>query len=299
MKTQDHPGRSAERARTVAVVGLGYVGLPLAMEFCERGFLVHGVDTDAEKVESLLRGTSYVGDVPSERIRQTVGNRQFLPCTDYGGLGDVSAIVICVPTPLTKTRDPDMSYIANAAEEISRLLKQGQIVILESTVYPGATEELIAPLLEGTGLKAGEDFSLAFSPERIDPGSRTHSVSEIPKIVGGLTPRCTSTAVALYSQVFREVIPTSVREAEMAKLLENTFRAVNIGLVNELAQVCHRMGINVWNVIDAAGTKPFGFTPFYPGPGLGGTAYRSIRPTCRGRRKRFKQKRHSSMLPTA
>ncbi len=258
------------RRKDVAVIGLGYVGLPLAMEFCEREFSVVGIDTDEGRLESLRQGHSYVGDVSSERIQWALSEGKLLPSGEYDDIGSASAIIICVPTPLTKTRDPDMSYVIDAAERVARVLRRGQIVILESTVYPGATEELIAPLLEMSGLEAGRDFSLAFSPERIDPGNRTHRVADIPKAVGGVSPSCTDSAAALYRQVFREVVPMSVREAEMAKLLENTFRAVNIGLVNELAQACHRMGINIWNVIDAAKTKPFGFMPFYPGPGLGG-----------------------------
>ncbi len=268
-----HPSslkRGSEAVEVVAVVGLGYVGLPLAMEFCERGFTVHGIDTDPKKVDCLRGGRSYVGDVSSESVERAVSDRKLIPSGNYESILPASAVIICVPTPLTKTRDPDMSYVSDAAERVSQVLRRGQIVVLESTVYPGATEEVIAPLLETSGLKVGTDFSLAFSPERIDPGNRTYRVADIPKAVGGVTPSCTKAAADLYRRVFHEVLPISAREAEMAKLLENTFRAVNIGLVNELAQMCHRMGINIWNVIDAAKTKPFGFMPFYPGPGLGG-----------------------------
>jgi UDP-N-acetyl-D-glucosamine dehydrogenase len=254
----------------IAVVGLGYVGLPLAVEFCERGFTVVGLDIDAKKTSALRNGESYVGDVPPEIVARHVSERRLFPTGNWTDLREVEAIILCVPTPLTKTRDPDMSCVVDAADQVAAQLRPGQLVILESTVYPGATEEVVAPALERGGLRAGVDFALAFSPERIDPGNRTHKVADVPKIVGGITPKCTEKAAALYRRVFHSVIPMTAREAEMAKLLENTFRAVNIGLVNELAQVAHRMGIDFWNVIDAAKTKPFGFMPFYPGPGLGG-----------------------------
>jgi UDP-N-acetyl-D-glucosamine dehydrogenase len=261
----------SERADCVAVIGLGYVGLPLAVEFCERGFTVVGIDVDPTKIDALHRGQSYIGDVSSDAIaRHVCESRLLLPTADWGDVRQARAIILCVPTPLTKTKDPDMSYVIAAADRIARELRPHQLVILESTVYPGATEEVVASVLERGGLRAGVDFALAFSPERIDPGSRTHKVADIPKIVGGITPESTQEAAALYGRVFHHVIPMTAREAEMAKLLENTFRAVNIGLVNELAQVAHRMGINIWNVIEAAKTKPFGFMPFYPGPGLGG-----------------------------
>lgn len=261
---------ASKRAETVAVVGLGYVGLPLAVEFCERGFTVVGIDVDLTKIDALRRGQSYIGDVSSEAIARHVSESRLFPTADWVDVRQARAIILCVPTPLTKTKDPDMSYVVDAADRIARELRPHQLVILESTVYPGATEELVASVLERGGLRAGEDFALAFSPERIDPGSRTHKVADIPKIVGGITPESTREAAELYGRVFRHVIPMTAREAEMTKLLENTFRAVNIGLVNELTQVCHKMGINIWNVIDAAKTKPFGFMPFYPGPGLGG-----------------------------
>jgi len=262
--------QASERAETVAVVGLGYVGLPLAVEFCERGFTVVGIDIDPAKIDTLRHGRSYIDDVSSEAVARHVSESRLLPTADWSDVRQARAIILCVPTPLTKTKDPDMSYVVDAAERIARELCPHQLVILESTVYPGATEELVASVLERGGLRAGEDFALAFSPERIDPGNHTHKVADIPKIVGGITPESTREAAELYGRVFRQVIPMTAREAEMAKLLENTFRAVNIGLVNELAQVAHRMGINIWNVIDAAKTKPFGFMPFYPGPELGG-----------------------------
>lgn len=256
--------------RNVGIVGLGYVGLPLAVEFCKQGFEVYGVEKDPEKVGLLQNGQSYIIDVKDSELLECLKTGRFHVTTDYSTLSKVQAISICVPTPLRKTKDPDMSYIIEAAESIAKVLQKGQIVVLESTVYPGATEELVAPILEKSGLKVGQDFYLAFSPERVDPGNKQYGIRDIPKIVGGVTERCTEKTFELYRQVFKEVIPVKVKEAEMAKLLENTFRAVNIGLINELALVAHKMGINIWNVIELAKTKPFGFMPFYPGPGIGG-----------------------------
>jgi len=256
---------------SIGIVGLGYVGLPLAVEFCKQGFNVYGVDKILEKIELLRKGKSYIGDVSAEAVKSCIETGRLYVSTDYSVLTKVQAISICVPTPLRKTKDPDMSYVIEAAESIAKILQQEQLVILESTVYPGATEELIAPILEKSGLKVGKDFYLAFSPERVDPGNKHYGTRDIPKIVGGVTEECTKRAVELYKQVFEQVIPmNSAREAEMAKLLENTFRAVNIGLINELALVARKMGIDIWNVIEAAKTKPFGFMAFYPGPGLGG-----------------------------
>lgn len=256
--------------RKVGIVGLGYVGLPLAVEFCNQGFDVYGVDKSSEKIELLQNGQTYIGDVPEATLKACLKTGRFHVSTDYDVLSKVQAVSVCVPTPLRKTKDPDMSYVVDAAENIAKILQPGQVIILESTVYPGATEELIAPILEKSGLTVGEDFYLAFSPERVDPGNKQYGIRDIPKIVGGITEACTERAVELYQQVFKQVIPMKAREAEMAKLVENTFRAVNIGLINELALVAHKMGINIWNVIEAAKTKPFGFTAFYPGPGLGG-----------------------------
>lgn len=270
MASQSPTRQCPEAAEKVAIVGLGYVGLPLAVEFCKCGFDVVGLDVDERKISALGRGESYIDDVPSKIIAVHVSEGKLLPTTDWANIRTASAIILCVPTPLTKTRDPDMSYVVEAATQVAAQLCPGHLVILESTVYPGATEEVVAPALERGELHAGVDFALAFSPERIDPGNRAYKVADVPKIVGGITPECTEKAAGLYRRVFHNVIPMTAREAEMAKLLENTFRAVNIGLVNELAQVAHRMGINFWNVIDAAKTKPFGFMPFYPGPGLGG-----------------------------
>ena len=256
---------------SVGVVGLGYVGLPLALGFCNKGFQVWGVDSAPDKISLLRQGRSYVSDVADAAIKHCLETGRFSPAVDYDGLSQVEVICICVPTPLRKTRDPDMSYVVAVAEELVKVLRKGQLIILESTVYPGATEELVSPILEKSGLRAGVDFSLAFSPERVDPGNKRFTPLDVPKVVGGLTPRCTERAAAIYRRVFNRVVPVaSSREAEMTKLLENTFRAVNIGLINELALVARKMGINIWNVIAAAETKPFGFMPFYPGPGLGG-----------------------------
>jgi UDP-N-acetyl-D-glucosamine dehydrogenase len=263
--------RLTGRTARCAVIGLGYVGLPLAIEFARAGFTVDGIDVDLAKVKALARGRSYVGDVPSADVAAMVKAGRFRPTTDFKVLARADTVNICVPTPLNKTKDPDVSYIVAAATEVARHLKPGQLVILESTTYPGTTDELILPLLEAKGGKVGRDFFLAFSPERVDPGNPKFHTRNIPKVVGGVTPRCTAMARALYSQTLETVVPvSSTRVAEMVKLLENTFRSVNIGLANETALLCERLDIDVWEVIDAAATKPFGFMPFYPGPGLGG-----------------------------
>ncbi|MFQ5826527.1 MAG: nucleotide sugar dehydrogenase, partial [Dehalococcoidia bacterium] len=257
--------------RAVGVVGLGYVGLPLAVEFCRAGFRVIGVDTDEARLSMLREGHSYVDDVLSTEVRHFFTSEKLQPTSDFSQLKVAEAISICVPTPLRKTRDPDVSYVVQAAENISGVLKSGQTVILESTVYPGATTDVVAPILEKSGLRAGADFFLAFSPERIDPGNSGHHFRDIPKIVGGINDTSTQRALEIYQSVFETLVPmASCEEAEMAKLLENTFRAVNIGLANEMAVLAHHMGINIWKVIEAAATKPFGFMPFYPGPGWGG-----------------------------
>ncbi|MCH8346591.1 MAG: nucleotide sugar dehydrogenase, partial [Chloroflexi bacterium] len=262
---------STKQIRRVGIVGMGYVGLPLALAFCKAGFRVVGVDVDERRVKALQAGISSIEDVSSEELAEAVEQGRFLPTTDYSLLREVESVSICVPTPLRKSREPDVSYVISAARTLAPHVQKGQTIILESTVYPGATEEVVAPALEGSGLKAGEDFYLAFSPERIDPANHTYALEDIPKLVGGVNQVSAEHAAEIYGQVFSEVVLlASAKEAEMAKLLENTFRAVNIGLVNELAIVAHRMGLNLWNVIDAASTKPFGFMPFYPGPGWGG-----------------------------
>jgi UDP-N-acetyl-D-glucosamine dehydrogenase len=259
------------RGARVGVVGLGYVGLPLALEFAKAGFSVTGIDVQNEKVARLNCGDSYIQDVPSASLSRLVADNRFRATTDFSIVADLDAINIAVPTPLRKTKDPDMTYVVSACQEVAKYLRPGQLVILESTTYPGTTNELVLPMLERTGLKVGEDFFLCFSPERIDPGNPKYQTSNIPKVVGGITPACTEMGSLFYSQALETVVPvSSTSVAEMVKLLENTFRLINIGLVNEMALMCDRMGINIWEVIDAAATKPFGFMPFYPGPGLGG-----------------------------
>ena len=255
----------------VGVIGLGYVGLPLAVEFAKRGFRTVGIDIDEGRVGILNRGRSYISDVPSEEIASLVSQGRFKATTRYEALRSLDAVMICVPTPLRKSREPDISYIVAAAEALAKHLHRYQVITLESTTYPGTTEEVILPMLEATGLKVGKDFFLGFSPERIDPGNPDFSTSTIPKVVSGMTPACRQVIQLLYSQVIEKVIcVSSPKVAEMVKLLENTFRSVNIGLVNELALMCDRLGVNVWEVIEAAKSKPFGFMAFYPGPGLGG-----------------------------
>lgn len=253
----------------VGVIGLGYVGLPVALAFVEKGLPVVGVDVDANRIAMLEEGRSYVTDVRDEAVLRALS--YFRPTTDYAALEECTSVLICVPTPLAKTGEPDISYILDTAERLRFHLHSGMLVVLESTTYPGTTEEVLKPILEKSGLKAGLDFNLAFSPERIDPGNKRWTLSNTPKLVGGLTPACTKRAVALYSHIVEKVVPvSSPKVAETAKLLENIFRAVNIGLVNEFALLCRRMGISVWDVIDAASTKPFGFMRFEPGPGIGG-----------------------------
>jgi UDP-N-acetyl-D-glucosamine dehydrogenase len=259
------------REAVVSVIGLGYVGLALAVEFLEAGFRVYGVDVDPGKVEILKRGESYIEDVPSEKIQKHLGSGAFVPDTDFKILNRADAISICVPTPLRKTKDPDISFIVSALQQIRKHFRKGQLIVLESTTYPGTTEEVVLPVLAESGLVVGKDFYLAFSPERVDPGNKRFTTKNTPKIIAGITPECTEVGAAFYGQIIDRVIPvSSTRTAEMVKLLENTFRAVNIALVNETALICDRLGVDVWEVIEAAATKPFGFMPFYPGPGLGG-----------------------------
>jgi UDP-N-acetyl-D-glucosamine dehydrogenase len=260
-----------DRSAVVGIIGLGYVGLPLAVEFAKAGYRVIAIDLDASKVQALNEGRSYIGDVPTEDVERVVQSGKLHATTGFEALREVDAVSICVPTPLRKTKDPDISYIVSATESIAENFRPGQLVVLESTTYPGTTDEVILPRLEAAGHKAGVDFFLAFSPERVDPGNPTYLTANIPKVIGGVTPACTQLATALYSKVIAKVIPvSSPATAEMVKLLENTFRAVNIGMANELAIMCSKLGIDVWEVIEAAATKPFGFMPFYPGPGLGG-----------------------------
>lgn len=270
--------RIDQRKARIAVIGIGYVGLPLAVSFAESGFEVVGIDTDAGRVDAVNRGESYVGDVESSRLRalsRRVGGSGCLSATNgYEALSACDAIVVCVPTPLSKTKVPDLTYIVSAADQVARHVRHGMLVVLESTTYPGTTEELVLPRLAGSNgrsLEVGRDFYLAFSPERIDPGNKRYTIRNTPKVVGGLTSKCLDVATALYRTIVDQVVTvSSTRAAEMVKLLENTFRATNIALVNEMAIMCERLGIDVWEVIEAARTKPYGFMPFYPGPGLGG-----------------------------
>jgi UDP-N-acetyl-D-glucosamine dehydrogenase len=260
----------ARQARA-GIVGLGYVGLPLAVEFAQVGFDVTGIDVDRSKVDAINRGESYVQDVPASALKPLVRSGKLRATTDFGAVATLDTINICVPTPLRKTKDPDMSYIVSSCQEIARHFHAGMLIILESTTYPGTTDELMLPMFERNDLKVGEHFFLCFSPERVDPGNPKFQTRNIPKVVGGITPACTELGALFYGQALESVVPVaSTRVAEMVKLLENTFRMINIGLANEIALMCDRMGIDVWEVIDAAATKPFGFMPFYPGPGLGG-----------------------------
>src|SRR5581483_10020137 len=261
------------RSRTarVGIVGLGYVGLPLAVEFAKAGFTVTGIDLVESKVARINAGDSYVQDIAQKDVAALVEGGKLTATTDFSVISELDTINICVPTPLRKTKDPDMSYIVSACQEIAKYFHPGMLAILESTTYPGTTEEVVLPMLSTQGLKVGEDFFLCFSPERVDPGNPKFQTRNIPKVVGGVTAACTRMGAQFYSQALETVVPvSSTQVAEMVKLLENTFRMINIGMVNELAMMCDRMGINIWEVIDAAATKPFGFMPFYPGPGLGG-----------------------------
>jgi UDP-N-acetyl-D-glucosamine dehydrogenase len=259
------------RQARIGVIGLGYVGLPLAVEFAKAGFDVTGFDVDQSKITEINAGRSYILDVRTDEVAECVKAGRLRATTDMSKLGEMDAVDICVPTPLRKTKDPDMSYVVSAAEQIAKYIHPGMLIVLESTTYPGTTAEVLQPMFEARGLNVGEGFFLAFSPERVDPANERFNTRNTPKVVGGTTPACSEVAAALYSAAVNTVVPvSSTQVAEMVKLLENTFRAVNIGLVNEIAMMSHRMNIDVWEVIDAARTKPFGFMPFYPGPGLGG-----------------------------
>jgi UDP-N-acetyl-D-glucosamine dehydrogenase len=269
--TADLQARLEGKTARVAVVGQGYVGLPLAVEFARAGFHVTGLETDAGRVAALQRSESYIPDVPSPLLADVVQAGRLDATTNADVLGTQDAVVICVPTPLRKSREPDVSHVVAAAEAVATRLRPGQLVVLESTTYPGTTEEVLLPMFERSGLRVGRDFHLAFSPERIDPGNAQFGVKDIPKLVGGVTPACTRLAACLYRQVVAQVHElSSPKIAELAKLYENTFRSVNIALANEMALICHHLDADVWEVIAAAATKPFGFMPFYPGPGIGG-----------------------------
>jgi UDP-N-acetyl-D-glucosamine dehydrogenase len=259
------------REARIGIIGLGYVGLPLAIEFAKEGFRVTGFELDHEKVRVLAEGRSYIEDVPAAAVAEARAQHRLDATGDFNLLSQMDVIHVCVPTPLTKSKDPDMSFIARAVEEIRKRLRAGQLVILGSTTYPGTTHDLFVPILEESGLKCGTDFAVAFAPERIDPANKKFKVRNVPKVVGGETPICTQLAVKAYQPIFDTVVPvSSSQSAELVKLLENTFRAINIGLANEVALMCHRLGLDVWEVIEAASTKPYGFMKFLPGPGLGG-----------------------------
>jgi UDP-N-acetyl-D-glucosamine dehydrogenase len=263
--------KAQRREALFGIVGLGYVGLPLAVELAKAGYRVLGFDISERVVDGLNAGHSHVKDVSDAQLREALDAGRFEATTDMSRMGEPDAVSICVPTPLSKFKDPDVSYIVAATDSVKRTLRRGQAIILESTTYPGTTREILQPALESTGLAVGTDFFLAFSPERVDPGNPTYQTHNTPKVVGGITENCTRVAVALYEPAIERLVPVSTTEAaELVKLLENTFRSVNIGLVNEMAIVCDKLGVNVWEVIEAAATKPFGFMKFLPGPGLGG-----------------------------
>ncbi|HRK62392.1 MAG TPA: nucleotide sugar dehydrogenase [Candidatus Omnitrophota bacterium] len=260
-----------QQKATVTVIGMGYVGLPLALLFAQQGLRVFGLDLDVKKIDALNRGQSYISDIASKEVKAAVGSKLFNPVSSPACIRQSEAVIICVPTPLNRLKNPDLSFVISAAEAIQKNSKPGQLIILESTTYPGTTDEVLLPIFEKGGRKAGKDFFLCFSPERIDPGNAKYKPQNIPKVVGGITPQCTKLASLLYSHVMQTVIPvSSSRTAEMAKLLENTFRIVNIGLMNELAMAAKSLNVDIWEAIDAAKTKPFGFMAFYPGPGIGG-----------------------------
>ncbi|MDX1979793.1 MAG: nucleotide sugar dehydrogenase [Bryobacteraceae bacterium] len=260
-----------DRSAEVGVIGLGYVGLPLAVEFARAGFRVTGIDVQQSKVDQINKGVSYIQDVPTSEVAELVKSGHLKATTDFGVIEKLDTLNIAVPTPLRKTKDPDMSYVVSACQEVAKYAHPGLLVILESTTYPGTTNELVLPMLERPDLRVGKEFFLCFSPERVDPGNPKFNTLNIPKVVGGITPVCTEVGATFYAQALETVVPvSSTQVAEMVKLLENTFRMINIGLVNEMAMMCDRIGVNVWEVIEAAATKPFGFMPFFPGPGLGG-----------------------------
>jgi UDP-N-acetyl-D-glucosamine dehydrogenase len=263
--------RISMRTARICVIGLGYVGLPLAVEFARSGFTVTGIDLDAHKCAEVNAGRSYISDVPDEVVAELAAAKRLSTSAEFTPLAEADAVIICVPTPLNKTKDPDISRILAAADALAEHLHPGMLIVLESTTYPGTTEEVLLPRLQHNSFRIGEDIFLAFSPERVDPGNKVYTTRNIPKVVGGLTPACLEVGTALYATAIERVVPvSSPATAEMVKILENTFRAVNIGLVNEMARICHRLGIDIWEVVEAAKTKPFGFMPFYPGPGLGG-----------------------------
>lgn len=267
MKDAKHLDKEA----TIAVLGLGFVGLPLSVMLAEKGFNVTGIDLDPRKLASINSFKSYIDDISSERLTNVMKANRFRVTDDFDRLEDVKNIIICVPTPLTADKNPDLTFVNSAGEEIQKRLKKGHLVVLESSTFPGTTKEVLLPILEKSGLKAGSDFFLANSPERIDPGNETYRVDQIPKVLGGITPACAEAAFDIYDKIYDKVVLVSSAEAaELTKLLENTFRFINISFINEIAMLCEHLGVDIWEVIGAASTKPYGFTPFYPGPGIGG-----------------------------
>ncbi len=271
MHVEELKQRIRSKKYNLAVVGLGYVGLPLALEFARRGVNTYGIEIDKDRLAHFARKESYITDVSTRELRRVLATGHFHPVGDFAVLPECDVIIICVPTPLKRKYHPDISYIKKAVVSISKHMKKGSLIVLESTTYPGTTDEVILPLLEKGGLKHNSDFYLSFSPERIDPGNKQFPVHKIPKVVGGITPEATGLAAAAYGNIIEKVVPvSSARTAEAAKLLENTFRLINIGMIDELAMMAHSMNIDIWEVIEAARTKPFGFMPFYPGPGVGG-----------------------------
>jgi len=263
--------RIYKKETKIAVVGLGYVGLPLAIEFAKKGFSVLGIDIDKGRIDHIRRKESYITDVTTQELRKVLKSNRFSAVNDFAALREAQVIIICVPTPLKRKYQPNISYIIQAVHAISKNIQKGSLIILESTTYPGTTEEVILPLLESKGLKCGSDFYLAFSPERIDPGNNRYPLNKIPKVIGGVTQEATELTQIIYKNIIDKVVPvSSARAAEIVKLIENTFRIVNIALIDEMAMMAHKMGIDIWEVINAAKTKPFGFMPFYPGPGVGG-----------------------------
>jgi UDP-N-acetyl-D-glucosamine dehydrogenase len=259
------------RKAKLAVIGLGFVGLPLSVTLAEKGFHVYGIDVDKNKVSALNNMTSYIDDISHSRVRNVIKENLFYPTVDFDVIKEADAIIVCVPTPLTSYKTPDLTYVINAGMEISKRLKRNQLVVLESSTFPGTTKEILLPILEKKSLKAGEDFFLAYSPERIDPGNKAYDMSKIPKVIGGVTEHCKDAAYHLYSEIYDHVVPVSSTEAaELTKLLENIYRFINISFINEMAVLSDQLKVNIWEVIDAAATKPYGFSPFYPGPGIGG-----------------------------
>jgi UDP-N-acetyl-D-glucosamine dehydrogenase len=257
--------------QSIAVIGLGYVGLPLALAFTDKGFCVTGIDLDQKKLQSLRQGASYLPDIPDEAILTAIANKSFIATDDYACISRVDAVVICVPTPLDEEHKPDIRYLEQVGQSLGKQIKKGQLIVLESSTYPGTSREVLKPLIEEQGYQVGEDIYLAYSPERIDPGNQRYKLEDIPKVIGGITKQCTQHVYDLYSKVFHEVITVSSTEvAELSKLLENSYRFINISFMNEFAMICDRMNIDVWEVIEAARTKPYGFSAFYPGPGIGG-----------------------------